>query len=99
MSDPLMTQVEELVKKHKRLSERCAELENRKSALAALHKERKHNLSVLMAKCREAGFEPNDLRAQVQHLAEVAKVKLDTWSAEIEASEKMIEPMLSEIKG
>lgn len=99
MSDPLITQVEDLVRRHKELLERRSTLERQKASILTLKKERTNRLAGLMAKCREAGFEPNDLREQVQHLASVAKVKLDTWNAEIEASENMIKPMLSEIKG
>lgn len=99
MSDSLITSSEEQIRRYKELLDRRASLDKKKTSLMATLQERKRVLKGHIDACKAAGYDPNTLREDLQHMVEVAKVKNDTFAVEIEAGETMIKPMLAEIKG
>lgn len=78
--------------------ERRDRLKQDKTTIEAELSARQRNLRKLMDECRAAGFDPDDLQEEIRKGAEVVKLKLDTFEADLEAGEKIVKPMLEEIR-
>jgi hypothetical protein len=52
-----------------------------------------------MDEAREEGFNPNNLKEELQREAEAVQIKLNVLKGDIEAGEKIVEPILREIEG
>jgi hypothetical protein len=97
MRDEMSNSIDELVKRHQKLSIRRDSLVTQKSHIEAELAARKRNLKKHMDAAREAGLDPNNIRQEVHHLNQVMRVKLDTYESDIEAAEKLLRPMVDDI--
>jgi chromosome segregation ATPase len=89
--------VEELENRFKTLNQRRETLQQNKMQIEAELSSRKRELRNLMKQAEEAGFDPSNLKEEIRRLKQVLTVKLDTFQADLEAAEKIIQPMLKEI--
>ena len=78
--------------------ERRDRLKQDKTTIEAELSARQRSLRKLMDECRAAGFDPDNLQEEIRKGAEVVKLKLDTFVADLEAGEKIMKPMLEEIR-
>ena len=97
INDKLTINAEELDRKYKKLLERRTNLQSNQVRIEAELSSRKRQLKETMNECRSQGFDPDTLEADTKRLREVVAVKLDTFAADIEASEEMMKPLLNEV--
>lgn len=90
--------VRDLEERYKGLQERLASLKADKSTVEAELAARQRALKKSMDECRDAGFDPDNLQEEIRRAREVASVKLDTFEADIEAGEKIVRPLVEEIR-
>jgi len=90
--------VEELEARYGKLVGRRDKLRQDLVTVEAELAARQRNLKKLMDECRAAGFDPDDLQEEIRKTAEVVKLKLDAFEADLEAGEKIVAPMLEEIR-
>lgn len=89
----------ELEARASRLSSRIEALEKAKFAIEAERDARKRALKSLMDECKkELGIDPNDLEDEIKKSKEVLSVKLQIVERDVEAAEKLLNPMLAEIQ-
>ena len=60
---------------------------------------RKRELKKLMQQAKDAGFDPDNLKEDIQRKQQVLAVKLDNFDADMSAAEKIVQPMLREVQG
>lgn len=89
--------VEELDSRYKVLNARRESLHRDKMKIEAELNSRKRELKNLMKQAEDAGFDPSNLKDEIKRMKQVLVVKLDTFQADLEAAEKLIQPMLKEI--
>lgn len=91
--------IAELEERASRLSSRIESLEKSKLAIEAERDARKRALKALMDECKkELGIDPNDLEDEIKKSKEVLSVKLQIIERDVEAAEKLLNPMLAEIQ-
>jgi chromosome segregation ATPase len=88
----------ELENRYKELNQRRETLQQSKMRIEAELSSRKRELKNLMKQAEEAGFDPSNLKEDIKRLKQVLTVKLDTFQADLEAAERLIQPMLKEIQ-
>ena len=66
--------------------------------LSAVRDEKRRNLKETLTSCTDAGFNPSTLAADIDHMSQVIMTKMDVCEADLDASEKIIRPMLCEIE-
>lgn len=98
MSDNLITDIDTLVKKAKDLASRREALFQDKSSVQAELDARRRNLKKLMDEAEALGFDPNNLKEELQRKIEVERTKLQVYESDLQTAEAMIKPMLEEIR-
>lgn len=98
MTEDLPKKIDDLVARHRGLLARRDSLQMDKGRVEAELEARKRILRKLMEEAKREGFDPNNLRSDLQRTAEVLQVKLDAFEADLQAGEKMIKPMLEEMR-
>ena len=91
------SEVSEAEARHKNLTIRRESLKGDVTTIEAELAARRRRLKALMAEAESEGFDPNNIRDEIQKATEVVRVKLDAFEADIKAGEKMVRPMLEEI--
>jgi archaellum component FlaC len=89
--DDLQSKFNRLSTQHKGLSD---DMTLAKSELSA----RKNELKRLMDQVRDSGYDPNNLAAEIRREIEVLQLKLDNFESEITDAQKIIAPIIKEIK-
>ncbi|HED05663.1 MAG TPA: hypothetical protein ENI61_03135 [Ignavibacteria bacterium] len=84
--------------KYKSLSERRDQLKLDHGTVTAHLEARQKNLKKYMDECRGLGFDPDNLETEIIRLRNVIELKMSTFEAELEASEKIIKPMLDDVR-
>jgi hypothetical protein len=92
------SEVSELESRHKSLVSRREALKGDVTTLEAELAARRRRLRALMDEAESEGFDPNNIKEEIRKATEVVRVKLDGFEADIEAGEKMVQPMLDEVK-
>lgn len=90
--------IEDLESTHALLTEKRESVQNSMNRVMASRDERKRLLKEAIEECRKAGFNPDTLPADIQHLKQVLITKMDIISAELVAAENILRPMLREIE-
>ena len=90
--------LEELEARHKHLTGRAQALEKSATMIDADLEAHRRALREQIDKCKEAGFDPNDLGNEISRFMEVLALKLDTYEADIKAGESLIAPMMEELR-
>lgn len=96
--ESLSNKVDQLVKKHRELTERKDQLVQNKNRIEAELKVNRRALEQTMNEAREEGFDPNNLKEELQREAEAVQIKLNVLQGDIEAGEKIVEPILKVIE-
>jgi DNA repair exonuclease SbcCD ATPase subunit len=99
MTDPNELDIEVLEIKYKQLIKRKESLQKNKSDVSAELAARRRELQKLMDECKEMGFDPNNLGEEIRKHAEILSLKVDNFEADIDMAEKVLRPMLEEIRG
>lgn len=90
--------VRDLEERYRSLQERLGNLKTDKGMVEAELAARQRALKKHMDECLAAGYDPNNLPEEIRRAREVAGVKLDTFEADIEAGEKIVRPLVEEIR-
>ena len=98
MAEKKTESVQDLEARHRSLMERLGALRVEKGTIEAELEARRRALKRSMDECRAAGYDPDNLREEIRRDTEVVKVKLDTLQADIEAGEKIVRPLVEEIR-
>ncbi len=98
MAEELIQRTETLVAKHKALLERRDKLKDDKARVDAELDARKRQLKKTMEDARKEGFDPDNLKADLQKKVEVLEVKLNNFDADLTEAEKIIRPLLEEVR-
>lgn len=88
----------ELIARYERLVARQSALKENKSTIEAELAARQRNLKKIMDEVKEAGYDPDNLQEEILKNTQVVELKLDTFEAELEAGEKIVDPMLKKIR-
>lgn len=91
--------VEDIDSRYKILVQRRNDLHNDKTRIEAELEARKRNLKAQMEAAKKEGFDPNNLAEEIRRNEEVLIIKLDNFETELNEAEKIMRPMLEEIKG
>jgi hypothetical protein len=89
--------IEDIDARYKALLKRRDEVQKNKLLLEAELGTRKRALKEAMEECKKAGFNPDNLPEEIQRAKEVLAIKLDNLSADLDAAESIMKPMLKEI--
>lgn len=92
------SEVSQLESRHKELVERRDSLKGDVTKVEAELAARRRRLKALMAEAEKEGYDPNNIQEEIRKAKEVVRVKLDAFEADIQAGEKMVRPMLEEIR-
>jgi len=84
--------------RYKKLSERRDQLKLDHGTVTAHLEARQKNLKKYMDECRELGFDPNNLETEIIRLRSIIELKMNTFEADLEAGEKIVKPMLEDIR-
>ena len=95
--ESISNRVDELIQLQKDLSSRRESLVQNKNKIEAVLKVNKRALEQTMDEAREEGFDPNNLKEELQREAEAVSVKLNILKGDIEAGEKIVVPILKAI--
>ena len=87
----IVAQYETLVTKRDNLSQNKVKLEAELSA-------RKRALKKVMDETREAGYDPEKIKEELQRAEEVVRLKMEVFKTELEEGENIIRPMLKELR-
>ena len=90
--------VEELDVKYKTLCQRRDVLQRDKDKIEAELEARKRALKAQMEAAVNDGFNPDTLKDDIKRNEEVLTLKLGNFEAELNGAEKIIKPMLEELK-
>lgn len=90
---------EDLDEKYKRLSRRRDSLHQDKTRIEAELETRKRSLRLQMEAAKKEGYNPDNLMEEIRKSEEVLALKLDNFQAELDEAERVMKPMLEEIKG
>jgi hypothetical protein len=91
--------MEDLDEKYKRLSKRRDLLNQHKTRIEAELEARKRALRAQMEAAKKEGYNPNNLKEDIRRSEEVLSLKLNNLEAELNEAERIMKPMLEEIKG
>jgi chaperonin cofactor prefoldin len=91
--------IKDLEVRYEALSVRYEAIDKNKVQVEAEMAARKRELKKLMQQARDLGFDPDNLKEEIQRKKQVLAVKLDGFEADMDTVEKMIQPMLQEIQG
>lgn len=94
-----MGKIEDLDDKYKRLSQRRDQLQKDKTRIEAELEARKRSLKAQMEAAKKEGFNPNNLPEEIRRNEEILMIKLDNFETELDEAERVMRPMLDEIKG
>ena len=95
--ESMSMQIDQLTKTYQELNKRRDQLINNKNTIEAELKVNRRSLEQTMNEAREEGFDPNNLKEELQTEAEAVQIKLNILKGDIEAGEKIIEPILKVI--
>jgi septal ring factor EnvC (AmiA/AmiB activator) len=93
------SEVQDQADRYQSLMERHKDIEKAKLQVEAELAASKRELKKLMQQATDAGFDPNNLKEDIQRKQQVLAVKLDNFEADLSAAEQIIHPMLREIQG
>jgi hypothetical protein len=93
-----MSKIEDLDEKYKRLTQRRDLLQKDKNRIEAELEARRRNLKTQMEAAKKEGFNPDNLKEDIRKAEEVLALKLDNFEAELDEAERVMRPMLDEIK-
>lgn len=85
--------------KYKRLVQRRDSLQKDKNRIEAELEARRRTLKAQMEAAKNEGFNPDNLREDIRRNEEILALKLDNFEVELDEAEKIMKPMLEEIKG
>lgn len=91
--------VEELELKVKSLNQQRDIQQRMKDKIEAHKDAARKNLKDLLDGARKAGFDPENLQEEIRHSKEVLVVKINTFAADLDESEKAMRPMKQAIEG
>jgi DNA repair exonuclease SbcCD ATPase subunit len=91
--------IEDLDEKYKRLSRRRDSLQQDKTRIEAELEARKRALKSQMEAAKKEGYNPDNLQEDIRKNEEILALKLDNFEAELADAERVMKPMLEEIKG
>lgn len=94
----LETSITELESRYKEFTRRRDRLQQNKMLVEAEHASRLRELKNLYKQAEEAGFDPNNIKEELRRRTQVLVVKLDTFQADLEAAEALMQPMMQEIQ-
>lgn len=89
--------VEDIDARYKSLLKRRDAAQQSKVLVEAELAARKRALKEAMEECKKAGFNPDNLPEEIQRAKEVLVIKLDNLSADLDAAEAIMKPMLKEV--
>jgi len=98
MSKKLET-IQDLEARHQALSTRYEALKEGKVQVEAELAARKRELKKLMQQAKDMGYDPDNLKEDIQRKEQVLAVKLDSFEADVSAAEQIMQPMLRDIQG
>ena len=91
--------IDDLDEKYKRLSRRRDSLQQDKTRIEAELEVRKRALKNQMEAAKREGYNPDNLQEDIRKNEEILALKLDNFEAELADAERVMKPMLEEIKG
>jgi len=91
--------IDDLDEKYKRLSRRRDSLQQDKTRIEAELEARKRALKNQMEAAKREGYNPDNLQEDIRKNEEILALKLDNFEAELADAERVMKPMLEEIKG
>ncbi len=97
MSDP-KTDISNLVANAKALNAKAANVRQAKASVLAELEARRRALRKAMEAAEKAGYDPDNMKAELSRKIEVEKVKQETMASELATSEAILRPMLEEIR-
>jgi ribosome recycling factor len=89
--------IEDVDVRFKTLLKRKETVQQSKVQVEAELSARKRALKEAMEACKKAGYDPDNLQDEISRAKEVLAIKLDNFSADIDAAEAAMRPMLKEI--
>lgn len=92
-----MSEISNLEEQHKKLVARKSELEGNIKVIDTVLSSKKNELRKLIDECKERGYDPDNLKAELETKKEVLRVKLETFKGDIEAAEKIVNPLMEVI--
>lgn len=87
-----------LIKRSQELNERRNDLNNKNNLIQAELTARRRQLQQVMKEVTDEGLNPNDLKDEIASATEIAEMKLNSLSADLDTAEKIITPLLKEIE-
>lgn len=93
-----MGKVEDIDARYKNLSARKDVLQRNKDKIEAELEARQRSLKNLLDEARKDGYNPANLKEEIQRAEEVLIIKLDNFETELNEAEQSIEPMMKELK-
>jgi len=87
-----------LIKRSQELNERRTDLNNKNNLIQAELTARRRQLQQVIKEVTDEGLNPNDLKDEITSTTEIAEMKLNSLSADLDAAEKIIIPLLKEIE-
>jgi chromosome segregation ATPase len=90
--------IQDLEARYEAANARYEALEKNKVQIEAEMAARKRELKKLMQQARDAGYDPDNLKEDIQRKRQVLAVKLDGFEADMNTAEKIMQPMLQEIQ-
>jgi hypothetical protein len=91
--------IEELETVYKECKQRIDAAERQKNQIDAEHSAARRQLKEKLDQARKDGFDPDNMQQEIQHNKEVLAIKLNTYMADIEEAEKIMQPMIHIIEG
>jgi hypothetical protein len=92
------TDIEGVIAQYEGLVTRRDALQQNKAKLDAEFSARKRVLKKVMDETREAGYDPDKIKEELQRTEEVVRIKMEVFKTELEEGENIIRPMLKEIR-
>jgi hypothetical protein len=89
--------LEQIEEKYKSLIKRRDALIQSKFKIEAELSSRKRQLKSILEEAKKAGFDPDDLPAEIKKHKEILLTKMNILEAELNEAENRIKPMLQEI--
>jgi len=95
----MTAKIDDLDERYKQLTQRRDSLQKDKNRIEAELEARRRNLKTQMEAAKKEGFNPDNLREDIRKSEEVLALKLDNFEAELDEAQRVMKPMLDEIKG
>jgi hypothetical protein len=90
---------ESIEERYKTLVQRREVLQQNKNRIEAELEARKRSLKSQMELAKKEGFNPDNLKEDIRKSEEILSIKLDNFQIELDEAERLIGPMIEEIKG